>query len=442
MLKMLLLKDQQAEALHKKEKLLYFAFLFFLFSLYTPVISWLYNAGMWVLVAGCLVFNSWQEKKAILKERKFLYLVALFFLLSCLSAAVSINKSEGLAVIGYRLTLLAIPLSLGLVYISQPLKERIVAVFAIATTAGALLCLLWSTYQAVQHHDLSLLYNDNLSLLINFQSVYLAMLVNMSVFSYMYLLVTKSTLLKKWWLIPALLILFVANFLLASRISIGILYGSVVLFAVYKIVTQRKLVAGLGLVVGLLLAGFLLLKFFPKTINRFKELTYTRFDFKSEGKESHFNVEVNADQWNGANIRLAVWQCTWAVIKQHPVVGTSTGDKLDELKKQYLKQGFMFGYKSNRSVHNNYLDIWLSMGLIGLLIFVTGYLLIPIVNCFKNKDWFGLILLTCLVIAMVTETHTDRMLGNTVIAFVVAFVTSYKRPVDRQPIHYPGNTAQ
>ena len=32
---------------------------------------------------------------------------------------------------------------------------------------------------------------------------------------------------------------------------------------------------------------------------------------QSMGKESHYNMEVTADQWNGANLRMAAWRCGW-----------------------------------------------------------------------------------------------------------------------------------
>ncbi len=427
MLNVLLLKDPAAVSFSKKEKILYYLLAIFFLSLYAPVITWVYNAGMWMFVAYCLVFNSVQEKKVIFKERKLLLAIILFFLFSCISAALSVNKAEGLAIIGYRLNLLAVPLSLGTICISQKLKQRIINAFAFATTAGVLFCLLWSIFQALKYNDFSLLYNDNLSFIINFQSVYLAMLVNLAVFSYVYLLVKNDTLVNKLLLVPAFFILLIVNFLLASRISIVLLYGSILVFVVFYIIRGKKILEGVTLVMGLLLGCFLLIKFFPKTINRFSELTYTKFDFKSEGKESHFNMAVTSDQWNGANIRLAVWECTWALIEKHPVTGVGLGDKMDRLKEQYARQGFTFGYKTNRSVHNNYLDIWLSMGLLGLIVFLTGFFILPVINCLKLKDWYGLTIIFVLMIALFTETYTDRMIGNTMLAFFISFITAYKK---------------
>ena len=84
---------------------------------------------------------------------------------------------------------------------------------------------------------------------------------------------------------------------------------------------------------GMIIMGFLVFKFFPKTINRFRELAYTQFNFQSQAKESHYAGELSPDQWNGANFRLAAWQCGWLLFKEHPLTGVDLGDKEDDRRK-------------------------------------------------------------------------------------------------------------
>ena len=355
-------------------------------------------------------------------------IVLIFFLLNCASALLSANKQEGISFTGLRISLFVIPVAIGSVYIKNILKERLIYGFAIATTCAATGSLLWSLVQSIKYNDWSLMYNDNLSNIINLQSIYFAMLVNLAIFSFIYLLTKNSSLINKNALIPILLLLFIVNFLLASRIAILILYSSIFIFAIFYIVRKRKFLEGATLLMGLLLGCFLLIKFFPKTINRFKELTYTKFDFKSTAKESHYNVTVTADQWNGANIRIAVWECAWTVIKGNMVFGTQLGDKMDVLKKEYAKRGFAFGINSNRNTHNNYVDVWMSLGLIGLFIFLTGFFILPLINCIKTADWYGFIILISFMLSLLTETYMDRTFGNTILAFFVSFIAAYKLP--------------
>ncbi|MBC7423140.1 MAG: O-antigen ligase family protein, partial [Ferruginibacter sp.] len=367
-MKILFLQDADSIPLSKKERILYFLLLIFFFAIYMPGITWLYNVLMWIFFAYSFFFNSLKDKWAILKNGKEIMLILIFFLLNLGSALLSANQKEGISFAGIRLSLLIIPVAIGTIYIKPILKERLIFAFAVATAFAAVGVLLWGIWQSIKYSDLSLLYNDNLSNIINLQSIYFAMLINLAIFSFVYLLTKKSALINTNAIIPVLFILFIVHFLLASRIAIIMLYGSIFVFAMVYIVSKKKILEGMTLILGLLLGSFLLVKFFPKTINRFKELGYTKFDFKSTAKESHYNVALTPDQWNGANIRIAVWECAWQVIKANMVFGTGLGDKGDELKKAYLKKEFTFGYTTNRNTHNNYIDVWMSLGLVGFIL--------------------------------------------------------------------------
>jgi len=427
-LKTILLRDFSAQVLTSKEKILYFLLLFFFFALYMPGISWLYNVAMWLFFVYSFFFNTLTEKWALLKRRKEIILMLSFFLLNLISALLSSNQKEGIAFAGFRIGLLVIPLAIGTLYIKPILKDRIIFAFAVATACAATGSIIWALFQSVKYHDASLLYNDNLSVILNLQSIYFAMMINLAIFSFVYLLVKKSGLINKSLLAPALLILFVVHFLLASRIGIIILYSAIFIFATQHIIRNRKILEGVTLIMGLLLGIFLLLKFFPKTINRFKELTYTKFDFKSEGKESHFNVALTADQWNGANVRMAVWQCAWAVTKNNLLFGTGIGDKMDVLRKEYAKNQFTVGVKTNRNVHNNYLDVWMSLGLVGFIIFLIGFFILPVFRCLQTNDWYGIAIIAAFMLALFSESYMDRTMGNTLLGFFLAFISSYKKP--------------
>jgi len=426
--------------LGKKEKTFYFLLFFFFVGLYMPGIDWLYNVAMWLFFVYSFFFNPFTEKWKLLRQRKEVLLILLFLILNAVSALLSGNQKEGISYLGIRISLFVIPLALGSVYIKEHLKDRLIFCFATVTSVAAFGCLGWGIFQASRHHDWSLLYNDNLSEIINFQSIYFAMVVNLTIFSFIYLVTKKSVLINNNIIVPLLLVLLVIHFLLASRMAILILYSTTFIFAVVQIIRKKKYLEGVTLIMGLLLACFLLVKFFPKTINRFKELTYTKFDYHSTARESHFNVALDSTQWNGANLRIAVWQCAWSVINDHKILGTGLGDKMDELKKEYAKRGFIFGIQTNRNTHNNYIDIWLSLGLIGLVLFILGAAVLPIYRCIRACDWYGMIIILSFLISLFSENYMDRTMGNTLLGFFLAFITSYKHPGKQTPIDYPSDT--
>ena len=364
----------------------------------------------------------------MLKQRKELLIILLFFLLNIVSAFLSENQKEGISWVGLRLNLVVIPLTLGTVYIKQALKERIIYAFSVATTCAAAGSFVWAVWRALRNSDWSLIYNDNLSGILNLQSIYFAMLINIAVFGFIYLLLKNEVLLKKSNLVYMLVLLVVVHFLLASRSAIIILYSAIFISGIFYIVRKKKILEGATLVLGLLVFGFLLFKTFPKTINRFKELSYTGFDYHSTARESHYNGTFAPDQWNGANLRIAVWECAWTVIKKNMLLGTGLGDKMDELKKQYAEKEFAFGIQTNRNTHNNYLDIWLSLGLVGLIIFVLGFFILPVSRAASSKDWYSVIVLICFMLALVTENYLDRTIGNTLLGFFTAFISACRKP--------------
>jgi O-antigen ligase len=424
--------DDQAGLLTVKDKILYVLVGIFLITFYPDHMDVTNNVAVILLSLYCVfIYQSFQEKYELLRRRPEIIAMALFYLLHIVSAFLSNDRAEGFSWVVIRMPLFVFPVSLGLVYIKQALKERIFYAYAVITTITVLVCIIWSVYQSASLNDASLLYNDNLTFLIDKQSVYVALFVNLAVFSFGYLLSIRSSLVsKRGWIYASFLVLLVANFLLASRIAITTLYGSIILVAIWRAI-QRKKGLQLGIIaVSIVAAWIIFVSFFPKTVNRFRELAYTSFDYTHKGVESHFNRDaVTPDQWNGANIRLAVWSCGWEEIKQHPVFGVQLGDKVDELMKVYKTKHFDFAYDSRRNMHSNYLDVLATFGVVGFLLFLYGFLFEPVRQSIRTRDVIGLFVIAAFMLSFITETYFDRSMGNMMFAFFIAFIVSYREPV-------------
>jgi O-antigen ligase len=168
------------------------------------------------------------------------------------------------------------------------------------------------------------------------------------------------------------------------------------------------------------------MKLLPKTMNRFRELEYPSYSFTRVAPESHYNGTLTPDQWNGANIRLAIWKCGWEVTQKHWLTGVHLGDKQDSLMGMYKKNGFTFALERNRNMHNNYLDIFCAFGVVGIVVFLIGYLVIPLWKAAKTRDMLGLALLLAMGVSMAVESYFDRSLGCMVMGFFFSFIASYK----------------
>ena len=224
----------------------------------------------------------------------------------------------------------------------------------------------------------------------------------------------------------AVLFLLGMSYLLASRIMMGTLAVVALGFCAYYIFNRKKYLEGATLLMGLLIGGFLIFKFFPSTLNRFKELTYTQFNYQSMGKESHYNMALDSTQWNGANFRRAAWACGWELFQQHPLTGVGLGDKKVELFKVYAQKDFQFAIQTNKNVHNNYLDILYSLGLIGLVLFLIGWIALPLATALKYKDGLAALIMLTFAAAWITEIYFDRNLGGMLTGFFFSFLLADK----------------
>ena len=378
---------------------------------------------MGLLILFALTQGSIKQKLHLFKERKYLWFMLAFAIWLFTSFFLSENHSNALRSLQLRLPLILFPLSIGLLQLTKELRNTILLGIAIIVSVSCLASLGWSIHRYIQENNTAWLYNDALSHLIGQQSIYTSLFVNIAIYIFAYhLLYSGLSRGYKFLLILAILFLFVISYLLASRNMMLILYITTIFFSFYFILTKKKYLGGAAFLIGMIIMGFLVFKLFPKTVNRFKELAYTQFDFQSQAKESHYAGHLTPDQWNGANFRLAAWQCGWQLFKEHPITGVDLGDKEDELLRVYTQKEFQFAIDTNKNVHNNYLDILFSMGVAGLILFLTGWILLPLFQAIRNHDGLALLILITLSLAMITENYFDRSVGAMVFGFFVPFL--------------------
>ncbi|MBC5992309.1 O-antigen ligase family protein [Pontibacter cellulosilyticus] len=282
-------------------------------------------------------------------------------------------------------------------------------------------CLLYGIYNYTSNNQTDALYNDNFTSLLEQQSVYIALLINFAIFIIGYQVVYKRTTYPFILTVGGIFLLFI-TYLLGSRINIGVLAIVIVGFGFYYLISNKKLLEIATLCLGLIMAGVIIYKVQPQMLNRFKELTYNKYEYSHMGAESHYGMELTEDQWNGANFRLAAWRCGWEIFTENPVVGVGLGDKKDKLFSKYEQKDFRFAIETGKNVHSNYLDVLYGLGIIGFAIFVFTWVILPFMHAFKNKNWLAVVFIFTLACAWVTEIYFDRSLGGMVAGFFIPFI--------------------
>jgi O-antigen ligase len=361
-----------------------------------------------------------------------------FFLLQLISAAVSTNQPRAWSIIGTRSALLIFPATIGLISIRSLLKKHILLAYSVVIATVAFCCLIDAVHRSWVNHDAQWLYDDSLTKLIGRTSVYMALCVVLAIFSFGSLLENQVfTGRIKLAVYGCIAFLLVFHYLLASRISLLFLYATIIVYVFHRFPKGRKRGnyrwAAAGIAV-LAIGSFFI---FPKTLNRFRQLKYTHYDYHSRAVESHYNMAVTPDQWNGANFRLAVWNCGLGIARRHLLTGVPLGDKQAGLMAEYKSRDFMFAYTRHRNLHSTWLDVLVNTGIPGLLIFLLAYLVFPVVAAIRYKDWLSLAIVGCFAAAMLTETWIDGSFGSILLSFWLSLVSAWKTAPGMKPKRYP-----
>ncbi|MGE0588238.1 MAG: O-antigen ligase family protein [Cyclobacteriaceae bacterium] len=123
--------------------------------------------------------------------------------------------------------------------------------------------------------------------------------------------------------------------------------------------------------------------------------------------------------------RYYEFQAGWEVIKGAPLFGVGLGDTSKHLMEQYQTIGFDEGIKNEYNVHNEFLHVAMSAGILTLLVF-----LLPLTYCVreavrsKSFAQFGFILV--FVLACFTEVVLNRF--NGIMFFSILLTTLFIKP--------------
>ncbi|MBT1703594.1 O-antigen ligase family protein [Chryseosolibacter indicus] len=378
--------------------------------------------------------NSWREKLLLLKRRPAIALMVAFFLLHVVSMLMSEDKQQAFFMITLRSPLLLFPLAVGTLSLTNHFKNRVLLLYAIITSLAAVMCFVSSAFDAIVFSDNSRLYNDWLSDLIRMQSVYFALTVSLAIMIYVYLLLKEPVIASyKPFIFFIIAFLLVIEFMLASRMQLLFLVVALVVFSVYYfIIRQRKIFHALSIIGGLTVVLLLLVTLFPKTANRFNEFRYPQYSFVKQQRSmlSHYNMEVKPDQWNGVNLRRAIWSCSWELIQKNFLTGIPLGDKENALKKVYVARNFTVALQNEFNMHSTYFDVVATFGIYGLLIFVLGFYILPFASMWQMRDYLGMFIIAAFACAMITETYLERRVGCVIFGFFLSFLMSFYRTKD------------
>lgn len=233
---------------------------------------------------------------------------------------------------------------------------------------------------------------------------------------------------KKLWNAIVLILLFCFLLLLSSRSSLLILIISaiVLLSRYYKKTSKIKkvIVVSSGICFGIL--AF----YGSPELKRKAEMFIKSTDIDIEivkTKNSITFVKNTIEQ------RIMINLASITIITDNPIFGVGTGDYLDALLTEYHKLGFIAGIKEQFNAHNQYLEDYLKVGIVGF-IGCLSLMLVLIKHGCQNKSLlfycaFGTLFI-CLFESLFARHH-----GVAFVAFFVPLFFKVEQILDSRTLN-------
>jgi O-antigen ligase len=219
--------------------------------------------------------------------------------------------------------------------------------------------------------------------------------------------------LKQWQTGILLFLLFVLLLAIFPKTPLVALLLVLVYYLILHIHDRRKWRAPLIAFAASLLFGLAI----PFSSQRAAEL---------KGLLPRESVETPID--NSIDMRQIIWRMDMHMLRKHWIGGVGPGRIRTELEHLYFALSTMAGVPmAYYDTHNEYLNIWISFGVIGLLLFL-GILAVQFFKAIRNRAHLYICLLVLLSICCMTENVLANQRGIIFCAFfssLLFFATDY-----------------
>lgn len=132
-----------------------------------------------------------------------------------------------------------------------------------------------------------------------------------------------------------------------------------------------------------------------------------------------FKTYEKVDTNYSNSIRLGIYSCVSEILKEDWLLGVGVGNAQKALDDCYQNKSEVLLQKLYNS-HNQYLDVWLKTGILGLFIFLI-FLGMNIRKAIYNRNYFLLSILLFFGIIFLAENALSRQTGIIIFYFLITF---------------------
>jgi O-antigen ligase len=374
----------------------------------------------WILIAiiRLAVKDERTSMINIFKKNRLLQILPALYLLHIVGLLWTDNfKYAGLD-LQIKLTLLLLPFAIGT---SNIIKEDVYKVLK-AFIGGCIIASIYLLVNAYKNFETtgdihSFFYTGLCSVLMH--PTYFTMYLNLSVLALLYLIVSANKVKQQSIAAIILYFLLLMSILLSARTAQAAIVISLFLYLVLQFKNIKLKASAISVIATVILMTVESHFMLTRINNR-----YTQVENAIEAP-----AQGTAQVYNSTTGRMEIWKESFEVLRSNWLLGTGTGDIKDELVKTYMSHDFKYGYEKQLNTHNEYLQIWVSIGLIGLILILLVHI-IPLLQ-FKNYPdlIFPLFIAVCALNAL-TEATLETQRGVLFFAFFFSLMALNSKASD------------
>lgn len=357
---------------------------FLLFVFLIPLSQTASSAGLALLTLGSLVLPK--RAPALIDVVKNSWDSVLFLLVLGIGLSYSEDRNSGWSTLETSLSLIAVPLVM--TRLGEFGHRHLQQVF-LAFTAGLIvalcICLSYAGYRFVNGGGTPVFFFYNLTGVIDFQPTYVAYYLIASITFGLYLLYYEKPAVSTRWIAATLVFLFGALLLTGGITAfVSVLYVFAFFMLKYLLEAKSRIQTVTFVLVCLMVAGMF-------TFNELRHIDPTGFSLD--------------DSWE----RLDLWEAALRACT-NPLLGVGTGDGEAVLNAYYAGHGMAQYASSNLNPHNQFISVYLSNGLLGLISFLL-LLFRPLYVSVKRSNALGALIFFPFIIYGMTEVFLGRYQG-------------------------------
>ncbi len=341
----------------------------------------------------------------------------IFFLIIFFSALTSYNIREGIKQLDKSLLLILLPICLGVLYTERRYLKPILMSFVYSTGLASFLLLVYGIFRVLKTGRGDVMFFHEFTALYDQHPVYFAIYCAMSVFiaTHYYSCFSRVS---KLGVIAINLLLGVVLLLTSSK---AILLVFAVLYPIQLALYIKNAKMRLISIFALLTLGILSVINIPFLQERFVEgltLNYTSFQPTHDVGEAFVFGNDDKHNLSDLDLRYIFWRLALFHLNDDGklLLGYGVGDVQDHLDLYYMYYGLAPGWFEGYNVHNQYLQILASMGILGLLLFCF-YLWKSVTVANRNKSFLHLAFLGTMLFAFCFESYLSRNKGIVLFVF-------------------------